>query len=175
MGETIGIATFDTVSGADETLASLKTLKHDQRLTYDDAVVVIKDAEGEVSVLQTKQGGTGKRTAQGTVLGLVVGTIFGGPVAGALLGAAAGRYVGKHADYGISDETVAMTTDALVNGSSALFVLVEDSEELNASLFHAAMAQHGGTVHQVISDDNIAGDKPHTSGPDATFLRETRS
>jgi uncharacterized membrane protein len=163
------------MDGADKTLKSLKQLKHDHHITYDDVIIVVKDEEGEVSILDTKHGSPGKATAKGSVVGLVAGTIMGGPVAGLLLGALAGRYVGKHAEYGISHEKVEMITAELGNGSSAIFVEVDEGKEIDVGLFRSALLQHGGTVHEVMFDDNIAGDRPEVNAPDATYLRESRS
>lgn len=175
MPNTIGIVTFSTMDGADKTFESLKHLKHDHQITYDDVIIVVKDEEGDVSAFDPKHGSPAKATAKGSVVGLVAGTIIGGPVAGLLLGALAGRYVGKHADYGISHEKVEMITAELGNGSSAIFVEVDEGKEINVGLFRAALTQHGGNLHEVMFDDNIAGDRPEVKGPDASYLRETRS
>lgn len=175
MPNSIAIVTFDTTDGADKTLASLKQLKHEHRITYDEVIIVIKDENGEVSLLDPKHGSPGKATAKGSILGIVAGTILGGPIAGLLIGAAAGRYVGRHADYGISHEKVEMITQELTNGSSALFVEVEEGKEINVGLFRSALLQHGGNLHEVMFDDNIAGDRPTVKSPDASYLRESRS
>ena len=43
MPNSIAIVAFDTTDGADKTLASLKQLKHEHRITYDEVIIVIKD------------------------------------------------------------------------------------------------------------------------------------
>lgn len=119
---TVAVITFDDDASADAFLKGVKELKRDQRVTLDDAVVVVKDAEGKVKVRETTDLTVGKGATGGGLLGFVIGFFFGGPIGGAILGAAAGALLGKKLDLGISKDKIDAIEEAMQPGSSAIFL-----------------------------------------------------
>lgn len=113
----------DVGGGADAALEALKQAKDDGAIDYDDAAVVARDANGEVSSKETGDMSTGKGAGIGALIGGVVG-LLGGPGAVAL-GAGAGAAIGalaSHKDAGFDNETIEKIGGALPNGTSALAV-----------------------------------------------------
>lgn len=149
----IGIVTFDTQSGAEQLLASLKKLEKNDAVTIEDAVIVVKDTAGETKVTQTADLTQGKGAAKGGTLGFTVGLLLGGPIGGALLGAAAGALLSRKVDLGVPDEKISMVTDQMPADSSALFV---QGRTAVAGLFKRAVEQSGGTLHTIELSEQAA-------------------
>ncbi|OCO98280.1 MULTISPECIES: DUF1269 domain-containing protein [unclassified Ensifer] len=122
---------FDTPDEADKVLVKLAGLKKEYLIDLEDAVVVVRDAEGKVHLKQSLN-----LTAVGATSGLLSGSIWGGlvgllflnPLAGfaigGALGAGAGALSGSLTDYGIDDEFIKSLGNTIPNNSSALFILV---------------------------------------------------
>ncbi len=122
---------FDTPDEADKVLVKLAGLKKEYLIDLEDAVVVVRDAEGKVHLKQSLN-----LTAIGATSGLLSGSIWGGlvgllflnPLAGfaigGALGAGAGALSGSLTDYGIDDDFIKSLGNTIPNNSSALFILV---------------------------------------------------
>ncbi|MEI3850561.1 MULTISPECIES: DUF1269 domain-containing protein [Ensifer] len=122
---------FDSPEEADRVLVRLAGLKKEYLIDLEDAVVVVRDAEGKVHLKQSLN-----LTAVGATSGLLSGSIWGGlvgllflnPLAGfaigGALGAGAGALSGSLTDYGIDDEFIKSLGNTIPNNSSALFILV---------------------------------------------------
>ena len=122
---------FDSTDEADKVLLKLNGLRQEYLIDLEDAVVVVRDAEGKVHLKQSLN-----LTAVGATSGLLSGSLWGGlvgllflnPLAGfaigGALGAGAGALSGSLADYGIDDEFIKSLGNTIPNNSSALFILV---------------------------------------------------
>ena len=156
-----GIITFHDEAGANKTYETLKTLEKEKQLTLDDAVIVTKDADGEVKVKETKDMTTKRGAAAGGTIGLVIGLVVGGPVGGALLGGAAGAFAGKKVDLGVAKGKVEAVVAALDVASSALLLKIDESHT-NLDLLKAAIKQSGGEVLEVEVNDLVEVDLQDT-------------
>lgn len=161
----IAVVTFQDTEGAGKLLDMLKDLEKQKLVELDDAVVVVKDADGEVKVKETTDLTKAKGAAKGGTLGLVVGLMLGGPVGGVLLGAAAGALASRKVDLGIPKGKVDLLVEQMVNGSSALFVQGTSKRE---GVMRAAMLQTNGTLHEleltedaVVNVQNIAATRDY--------------
>src|SRR5690242_6737555 len=88
----VGIS-FDDVFRAQEFLTAVLGLAAKKRLVLEDAVMVIKDADGHTVVHETHDLQPGRRALSGAVWAGLFGLFLGGPVgwlAGAAIGAGAG-------------------------------------------------------------------------------------
>ena len=94
----IAVVTFQDTEGAGKLLDMLKDLEKQKLVELDDAVIVVKDVDGEVKVKETKDLTKAKGAAKGGTLGLVVGLMLGGPIGGVLLGAGAGALASRKVD-----------------------------------------------------------------------------
>jgi uncharacterized membrane protein len=96
-------------------------------ITLEDLVKVTVDQEGTPKLHHKASLVTGGAVVGG-LLGGIVGMLFLAPVAGAAVGAAGGAAIGAASgDYGIDDDFIKQTSEALTPGSAALFMLVKDS------------------------------------------------
>lgn len=142
----IAVVTFQNTEGAGKLLDMLKDLEKQKLVELDDAVVVVKDVDGEVKVKETKDLTKAKGAAKGATLGVVVGLMMGGPIGGALLGAAAGALASRKVDLGIPKGKIDVLVEEMVDGSSALFVQGTSKRE---GVMRAAMLQTNGTLHEL--------------------------
>lgn len=142
----IAIATFQETEGAGRLLDMLKDLEKSKLIELDDAVVVVKDADGKVKVKETTDLTKAKGAAKGGTLGFVVGLMMGGPVGGVLLGAAAGALLARKVDLGIPKDKIDMVVGDMVDGSSALFVQGTSKRE---GIMLGALRESGGTLYEV--------------------------
>ncbi|MDX0739104.1 DUF1269 domain-containing protein [Sinorhizobium medicae] len=120
---------FDSTDEADKVLLKLNSLRKEYLIDLEDAVVVVRDAEGKVHLsLNLTAVGATSGLLSGSLWGGLVGLLFLNPIAGfaigGALGAGAGALSGSLADYGIDDEFIKSLGNTIPNGSSALFVLV---------------------------------------------------
>lgn len=99
-------STFEGEEGARGALEALKRLSKESGFEIVNAAVLIRDAEGKISLRDTEDLDSTRGTLFGAIAGGLVG-LAGGPV-GAVLGAAAGAVTGhaaaKWIDMGFSDE-----------------------------------------------------------------------
>jgi uncharacterized membrane protein len=122
------------------------TLRQQQRqnnLSLDDSAVVVKDQDGNVKVRDEVDRGVKIGAVGGGALGVLIGGFFF-PLAGLVLGALGGGVLGALADMGIQKSFVKDVSDAMPNGSSALFFIVRDAYP-DAAI--AALRPYKGTVH----------------------------
>ena len=161
----IAVVTFQDTEGAGKLLDMLKDLEKQKLVELDDAVVVVKGADGEVKVKETKDLTKAKGAAKGGTLGLVVGLMLGGPIGGVLLGAAAGALASRKVDLGIPKGKIDLLVQEMVDGSSALFVQGTSKRE---GVMRAAMLQTNGTLHEleltedaVVNVQNIAATRDY--------------
>ncbi|MCA1491078.1 DUF1269 domain-containing protein [Sinorhizobium alkalisoli] len=122
---------FDSTEEADKVLLKLSSLRKEYLIDLEDAVVVVRDADGKVHLKQSFN-----LTAAGATSGLLSGSLWGGlvgllflnPLAGfaigGALGAGAGALSGSLVDYGIDDNFIKSLGNTIPNNSSALFILV---------------------------------------------------
>ena len=120
---TLAVIGYDDEFKAEEVRLTLRKLQKEYLIDLEDAVVAVKDAQGNVKLHQavnlTAAGAVG-----GGFWGSLIGLIFLNPLLGAAIGAAAGATSGALTDVGINDNFMKDLAAAMTPGSSALFVLV---------------------------------------------------
>ncbi len=142
----IAVVTFQDTEGAGKLLDMLHDLEKQKLIELDDAVIVVKEADGEIKVKETTDLTKAKGAAKGGTLGFVVGLMMGGPIGGVLLGAAAGALLARKVDLGIPKGKIDLLSEEMVDGSSALFVQATSKRE---GVMRAAMLQSNGTLHEL--------------------------
>lgn len=133
MGQLVVLG-FDGINAAGEVLNKVRSLKAQHLIDLEDAVVVERDANGEVHMKQavnlTKLGAASGGLS-GAFWGMLVGLLFLNPLAGMAIGAGAGAGAGALSgslmDYGVNDDFVKKLAETIPNNSSALFVLVREA------------------------------------------------
>lgn len=133
---TLIAVSFDESLMAQELLLAFARLAKQNAIDIEDAAMVIKDADGKISLRQTRDVMTGQGAASGGWVGALVG-IIGGPLgmlAGGALGAAAGGLFAKLRDVGIDDDHMKEMGEQLDRDSAALFVLLNDYDVTAVSM-----------------------------------------
>lgn len=158
MESKIVIVSWDDMARADRALENLKQAQKDKVLVIEDAVVVVKDAEGSIKVKETEHLTTKKGIAYGGIAGLVVGTMLGGPIGGALLGGATGALAAK-IDLGIPNEQIEAVSESMEDASSAIFAQIRIK---NQELLSAAIRQSGGKLIEFSLSEEMEADLEET-------------
>jgi uncharacterized membrane protein len=108
---------------AERALDALEDLQHQDVVSLDDAVIVVKTPKG-VKLHQQRQVSIGEGVVAGGVLGVIVGLLFGFPVLAPVVGMVLGVATGLFFDSGIYDERLRELGDALEPGQAALCIQV---------------------------------------------------
>lgn len=126
---------FGRPEDADRVLTQLARLKREYLIDLEDAVIAIRDQDGDVRIKQsislTGQFAT-YGALSGALWGTLVGLLFLNPLAGLALGGAvgagSGALSGSLVDYGINDDFIQDIGNTLQPESSALFLLVRKAQ-----------------------------------------------
>ncbi len=127
-------------------------LSADRRvMPLDDSAVIVKDEKGKIHVKDQMDRGVKVGAVSGGILGLLLAFVFF-PIAGMVIGAVAGGLIGKSLKLGISKSFIKDVTDSMTENSSALFVVVRESDPAFAL---AALRQYEGKVlHTTLSTED---------------------
>lgn len=143
------VITFDNAEEAEKVRESIRSIQKQDLIKLDDSAIVVKDEDGQVHVKNEMDRGVKVGLAGGGLLGLWIGFIFGGPIGGLVLGALGGALVGASTDMGLQKTFVKEVSEALKPNTSALFVVVRDSNP-NAAI--AALRPYKGEVFHTSLD-----------------------
>ena len=135
---------YPDVATAREALRSLDRLQVEGEVAIEDAVIVERGADGQVTLHPWIQQGL-LETGASALVGGLIGTLFLAPLLGAALGAAAGATRAALVDLGIPDDFMGRLGSTLPPGSAAVMVLLSDGapEQVLAQL-----QRDGGRVVQ---------------------------
>lgn len=120
---------FDQPHEADRVLTELARLRREYLIDLEDAVVAIRDPDGQVRIKQSMNLvgiGAAQGGLSGALWGTLVGLLFLNPLIGLAVGGAvgAGTLTGSMVDYGIDDDLIRQIGDTLQPNTSALFLLI---------------------------------------------------
>ncbi len=152
---TLIAVTYPEEQRASEVLEALRRLQTEYLVDLEDAVVVVRDANGKLRLHQAMNL-TAAGAVNGAFWGFLIGMIFTlpfpfmAPVAWLGIsavttgvGAATGAIGGHFSDYGIDDTFVRQVSATMQGNGSALFILMR-SATLDKLL--AELSKFGGTV-----------------------------
>ena len=132
---------FDTPSGAEKSVKTLRALDPRDLVVLRDAAIVSWEPTRMKPQTCQLTGTTADRLG-GSFWGLLFGMIFFVPLLGAATGAAGGVLAGSLTDVGIDDTFINKVRDQVTPGTSALFVLAPDAV---LDIIEAAFAPHQPT------------------------------
>jgi uncharacterized membrane protein len=119
------VAAFKDEGAASEALKSLEDAKKDKLIDIEDAAVIVKDAQGKVTIRETADMRAGKGLTIGAITGGVVG-LLAGPVGWAAVGGGViGGLAAKLKDGGFPDDKLRKLATGLTPGSSALVAVID--------------------------------------------------
>ncbi|MGW8590482.1 DUF1269 domain-containing protein [Dietzia sp. NPDC055877] len=128
MAGTLTVWKFDTDSGADAAVETLKNLQKQELITVHDAAVVSWAAGAKKPKTRQLNNLAGIGALGGTFWGLLFGILFFVPLLGAAVGAGIGALSGSLSDVGIDDSFINQLKEKITPGTSALFVLTSDAK-----------------------------------------------
>jgi uncharacterized membrane protein len=146
------VKVYDKPGKAEEALAFVHDLHKRRTLKIRNAAILSRDAEGTVTVRDTRDIDPKKGRLLGAITGGLIGLVGGpaGVVVGALTGAGAGGVASKKIDFGFSDRFLNRLQEHLQPGSEALVVLVE--HEFAVPLSESLAQDEGVIVQQPLTD-----------------------
>ncbi|GLI35216.1 DUF1269 domain-containing protein [Desulforhabdus amnigena] len=121
------VIVFDDELKAEEARLKLLKLQRSGFIDLEDAVVVVKEADGRVRYHQMHRPAR-KGGFAGSITGLIVGSILLSPLIGAVLGAVTGAVSASLTDVGVDDQFMKDLSEEFKPGSSALFTLVRRAD-----------------------------------------------
>ncbi len=155
------VITFENEKEAGKVREAVRKLQNQSLLKLDDSAVVVKDAEGKVTVDNEMDRGVKVGAIGGGIVGVLLGSIFF-PLGGLLLGALGGALVGSMVDLGVDQKFVKAVQDAMHPGTSAIFLIVRDADAdaaiaalrpFKGALFHTSMStQAEENLRRVLKD-----------------------
>jgi len=118
---------LDKPTRAQQVLLALAHLQGEGKVQMHDAVIVAKDPDSRIRVVETVDVTPAKGALAGSWWGLLGSLLVGGPAGLAVIlgGAAAGALYGKLVDRGLEDGWVQQMANWIDPDSSALLLLVE--------------------------------------------------
>ena len=143
-GYNVMAVSFEDGQNAYNALTQLGELDSQKRVGVQEAVVVVRDEDGQLIEKDRMSSNYLDATAGGGLLGLLIGVI-GGPL-GMLIGGASGVFAGSMFDLADSEETesaLGEISSSVTTGQTTLLAVV--SEE-SPEVVDAAMAGLGGKV-----------------------------
>ena len=136
------VIVYSSEARAEEMRAKVFALQKEYVIEIGDAVVAVKQGDGQVKLNQLFNT-TALGAASGGFWGMLVGLVFLNPLLGVALGAASGALSGAMTDVGIDDAFMKDAAASIQPGSAALFVLVR---KMSADKVLDALQGTGGTV-----------------------------
>jgi uncharacterized membrane protein len=121
------VIVFDDPEEAPRVRKTIKSIEGSGHISLNDSAVVVKDEKGKVHVKNQVDRGVKIGAVGGGFFGLLLASVFF-PVAGIVIGALGGAVIGKMAKLGVSQGFVKEVASSMENESSALFIIVRDSD-----------------------------------------------
>ena len=143
-GHSVIAVSFEEDQNAYKALTLLEELDNQNRVSVQEAVVVVRDENGQVEAKDRVESSAMPATAGGGLTGLLIG-VLGGPV-GMLVGGTYGLFAGSMVDlYDVSETESALgeISNTVKPGHTALLAVVN---EPSTEIVDAAMSDVGGTV-----------------------------
>jgi uncharacterized membrane protein len=124
MASSLVVLKFDTPEGADQALELAQSLQKQHLLQLRDAAIVTWPQGKKKPKTRHLGDLTGTGAWYGAFWGMLLGFLFFMPLLGAVWGAAVGALSGHFADYGIGRDFIEQVRGKVIEGTSALFLLV---------------------------------------------------
>ena len=118
---------FGGADDAEEAIKRLDALQSQGHITIDDAAVVSWEAGKKKPKTRQLHNTKGKGALGGAFWGMFLGLLFLVPLLGAAIGAGLGALSTSMIDMGISDQFINDVKKKVTPGTSALFLLTDDT------------------------------------------------
>ena len=133
---------FPGADDAETAVERLQALQSEAAITIDDAAVVSWQTGKKKPKTRQLHNTTGEGALSGAFWGMFLGLIFLVPFLGAAIGAALGAWSTSIVDMGISDKFIDDVKQKVTPGTSALFLLTDDTVVDRVENAHKDMNPH---------------------------------
>ena len=169
--ENVVVLGFDESSRAYQALSVLKQLHANGKLRLEDAGVVSRGADGQMTLQDGATAGTAGGTTTGTLLGALFG-IIAGPL-GVLLGGTTGMLVGSTVDLADAAENqivLGQMMQVIPPGATSVVAIVDETgpEALDAAIGEL----HGTVLRRAVAD--VQAEVSAVAEAQAAAAREAR-
>lgn len=172
------VVDFPNESQAEEVRQRLFRMEKEYLLELEDAVVVVKNQAGKLSVHQNYnlvESGAGGGIVFGSLWGLLLGVLFFNPLLGFATGSVAGGAIGGISgwltDIGIDDKFIKELGNTIQPGHSALFLLIKKvtpdkvlshlkQQNIQGTILHTSLSVDDETQLKQILQAKIPGASP---------------
>lgn len=136
MATALTVWKFATPDGAQQALNKVSDLAKQHLLEVQDAAVVTWPEGQKKPKTRQAMNTTGAGAMSGAFWGMLFGLLFFIPFLGLAIGAAMGALAGHFADVGISDDFIKQVRAKVTPGTSALFLLTQNTtvDKVSAAL-----------------------------------------
>lgn len=125
--EVILIAPYRDLTAAREDFGVLRREVHRGRIELREAVLVVKDDDGQPAVMEISEGHARSGAGWGAGIGLLMGLLIPPFVASVAVGAAAGALVAKFADHGLKSGLKHEVGEALDRNTGVVLVMARSA------------------------------------------------
>jgi uncharacterized membrane protein len=150
-GENVIVVSFSEDRNAFQAVTTLKELDSQGQINLEEAVVVTRDEDGQVSVKDDVDDPTYTGTLSGGLIGLLIG-ILGGPL-GVLIGGATGVLIGSLFDMSDVDDSDSALSEVSASVQVGRTAVLADVTEQSTDVIDAAMQNLGGEVLRRSAED----------------------
>jgi uncharacterized membrane protein len=146
------VVSFDDENRANEVLDTFKQMEDMAVVDLKSGAVVLRDAEGKVTIKETSDFDAKQGAIGGALAGTLLGLLGGGLLRGAILGAAGGAVAGKFIDLGLDDDFLKEIGDGLGASSSAVVAMV-DFDQVDQAMEELDKFEGGTILHHTLDAD----------------------
>jgi uncharacterized membrane protein len=147
-------ATYPDREHAKTTIDMLQQMHRATRITLADAVLVMKDEQGQIKIEETKELTARKGARRGGVIAGCLGLIFPPSlIASVLAGGIIGALAGRLRDIGIKKEKLKEIAEQLEPGKAAVLALAEDASVLRTQ--HAMVGYEGTLITEPLDEEAL--------------------
>jgi uncharacterized membrane protein len=119
------VIAFHDEGKADAVLEVLRQLDGEHVVALRDAAVVVRQANGQIAIHETRDFTTRQGVLAGALAGGLIGLLRGNALAGGAVGAAGGLVAARVLDLGFPDQYLSAIAAQLAPGSSAIVAVVD--------------------------------------------------
>src|SRR3954470_13749670 len=160
-------AKYENDDRAHVILDMLEQMNHAGTIKVDDLAIVVKDADGKLQTVETRELTAKKGAKRGAIAAGILGVIFPPSIiVSAVAGGAIGAAWGKLRDTGIKSGSIKELGDSLEQGKAAVIVLADErtADATERALKgwdgevvrHAFNAQESEAIHSAAAEEPVA-------------------
>jgi uncharacterized membrane protein len=147
---------FDSAGGADEVLSTLERLQKEELIQVLDGATVSWPEGKKKPKTEQLHSLAGAGAMGGAFWGFLFGLLFFVPLLGLAVGAAMGAMAGSMGDVGIDDQFIKEVREKITPGTSAVFLMTQDTVQDKVAAELSSMKGHVELLHTNLTNEQEA-------------------